>query len=202
MFRMTQGRTYHVIDLENHLGETARDGPAVAEFAANYRATMRPGARDLMLVAVGPKLLFEAKAAFPEACVKVAHGKDAADLTLIFGECVDFFADRVDRVVIASGDFLFAGLVASLRLAGVATTVVSRDGSLSRHLAPQADEVVILPEPVNKVVAIAEPAPAPPVLDLTEPAAWTDGWIRDERANRNQIRSHAKKRCARKLSRR
>jgi hypothetical protein len=144
---MTTGRTYHLIDLENHLGDTAWDEAAVGQVARNYQDLVHVGPDDLVFVAVGPQLAFAAKTAFPGAEVKVARGKDGADLALIYHEQVDWLADRFDHVVVASGDHIFAGLLASLRLAGVATTLVGREHSISRHSRCQADIVLTLPEP-------------------------------------------------------
>jgi hypothetical protein len=139
-------RTYHLIDLENHLGGTAWDAAAVDQVARDYEDALHPESDDLMVVVVSPKLGFAAKDAFPHAQLKVARGKDAADLELIYHEPVDWLAARFDRVVIASGDFIFTGLAVSLRLAGVHTTVVARRDSASRFLLTEVDDVVWLPD--------------------------------------------------------
>ncbi|HVV38346.1 MAG TPA: NYN domain-containing protein [Acidimicrobiales bacterium] len=157
---MRNGRSYHLIDLENQLGDTAWDEAAVELIAQQYHDLVVPGPDDLVFVAVNRSLAFAAKSAFPGAEVKVARGKDGADLALIFHERVDWLAERFDRVVVASGDHIFAGLLASLRLAGVETTLVGREQAISRYSRAQADTVLTLPEPQS-------------VLDLRD-----DGWQR------------------------
>jgi uncharacterized LabA/DUF88 family protein len=59
------------------------------------------------------------------------HGADRALLEVIHRECLE---ERFDRIVIGSGDGIFALAAARLQACGCSVTVVSRRSGLSRHL--------------------------------------------------------------------
>ncbi|MCU0259312.1 MAG: NYN domain-containing protein, partial [Solirubrobacteraceae bacterium] len=99
--------------------------------------------------------------AWPAGRRLVRSGADGADLALldvIHGEAL---ADRFDRVVIASGDGIFAPACAELDAAGCRVLVVSRPGALSRRLAAVAPELALIDDP-------AAPPP-PPMSDRPRP---------------------------------
>jgi hypothetical protein len=83
-------------------------------------------------------------------CV-AGHGHDGADLVLL-EELTDRVPQRYDRVVLASGDGIFADAVAGLVARGVHVTVVAHQVALSGRLAEAASVVVPL-SPAPSVAA-------------------------------------------------
>lgn len=138
------GRALHVVDLENLAGGSSAPPASVTAAVAAYERAVgfRPG--DHRVVACGPSLGFTAKAAWPGALVKVARGLDGADRLLLAEADPRFVECHYDRVVVASGDHIFAELVARLRLRRVGVCVVARRESLSRRLAAVAPALCYL----------------------------------------------------------
>lgn len=128
------GRTLHLIDVENLSGGRAAGPKAVAPALADYRRTIDVGADDHVVLGSGPLLAVAAGRSWPGARLVVGRGVDGADRALLRAADPAFLAARFDRVVVASGDHAFAGLVSELRARGVAVVVVSRPGSLSADL--------------------------------------------------------------------
>lgn len=128
------GRTLHVLDVENLVGGTGADLPVAPVFDA-YRATVRIGADDHVLLGTGPTMALEASLAWPGALLRVGRGLDGADRALLAETDPGFVAAHYDRVVIGSGDHAFAPLVSRLRALSVAVCVITRDEmSLSADL--------------------------------------------------------------------
>ena len=121
------GRTLHVIDIENLAGGSAAGPCAVREAVAAYRRTVdvRPG--DHVVIGSGRTMAFDAKAAWPAACLRVGRGVDGADVALLQELDSDYVRSHYDRVVIGSGDHAFVPLVTTLRSQRVAVLVVGRD---------------------------------------------------------------------------
>jgi len=71
----------------------------------------------------------------------VRSGPDGADLALVEIVEMEDVAVRFDRIVIASGDGIFAHPAAQLQASGVAVTVVSRPDALSRQLKLAARDI-------------------------------------------------------------
>lgn len=125
---MTGVRSLALTDIENLLG----DDPRLAS-AAGVRATLatfveRAELRhdDLIVVACNPALALLVHDALPQGLLRCRRGDNGADLALL-GELEDVarIADRFDRVVIGSGDGIFAEAIQRLNHAGVATAVVA-----------------------------------------------------------------------------
>jgi hypothetical protein len=132
------GRTLHVIDVENLVGGTAAGTAAVRPALVNYRGSVVVRADDHVLLGSGPTLAMAAGLAWPGAQLKLGHGIDGADNALLGALDPDYVAKHYDRVVLASGDHAFAGLVSALRARCVAVLVVTRDReSLSIDLRRQ-----------------------------------------------------------------
>lgn len=64
----------------------------------------------------------------------VRSGENGADLALLQVLEQESVAERYDRVVLGSGDGIFAYAAAGLQAVGVDVTVVSRSDALSRRL--------------------------------------------------------------------
>ena len=80
-------------------------------------------------------------------------GKDGADLALADVALHESIASRFARVVICSGDGLFAVVARYLLLRGVAVCVVAIPGSLSQSLRRVVADVHLIPAPVIGRVA-------------------------------------------------
>jgi hypothetical protein len=132
-----RGRALLVIDLENALG---CDPDHVADWAwsiaaAEVLAAAGASPGDLVVVAVSPRRAFQARAALPGALLRCRRGVDGADLALIDELAdIDWIADRFDRVVIASGDHIFAHHAARIAAAGIRVDHVAHSGRCSASL--------------------------------------------------------------------
>ena len=73
-------------------------------------------------------------------------GKDGAD-TALLDEIHATEHGRFDRIIIGSGDGIFADTINELAESGVHITVISRQRSLSHHLTDSAADLVILDDP-------------------------------------------------------
>jgi hypothetical protein len=130
---LPKGRTLHLVDVENLLGDPCSSAAAVGEVLARYRRRhLRSG--DQVVIAANPHLGVKAKLAWPEALVRWRRGPDGADKALLAEAEPADIARRFDRLVVASGDHIFEPLLKEVRALGVAVLVVHRPGSLSKHL--------------------------------------------------------------------
>lgn len=71
---------------------------------------------------------------WPAARWKWRSGRDGADLALLDELDVDWISQRFTRLVLGTGDGIFAGVVSQLGLSGTKVEVVSRRRALSRRL--------------------------------------------------------------------
>lgn len=140
------GRTLHLIDIENVAGGSRASTAAVAEAVADYRCALAVRAGDHVVIASGRGLLIAAGLAWPGARLLLASGLDGADLALLeAARPLRAVVDSYDRVVIGSGDGIFAALAADLRRAGLVVVVVSRPVALAIDLRDRASLVRRLP---------------------------------------------------------
>ena len=151
------GRALHLVDLENVLGDPWATGPAVVDA---YEAVLDAGDHrtgDIVVVAVNP-WMFDSLAYAPHTSCEllVGRGHDGCDLQLLGWESPEWIVQRFDRLAVASGDGIFAGLVDEVRDAGRAVDVVYGRGGVSRRL--QRDDVRLLPVPMPV------PVPLPPLV--------------------------------------
>ena len=126
----------HLIDAEN-LGRGPRVAVAdAAHIQRAYDAVAPHGVIDQLVVATSHHAAKSYWFAWPCAARRlVRSGPDGADLELLAVLANEDVAARFDRVVIGSGDGIFAIGAAELQAAGCAVTVVTRSGALSRQLA-------------------------------------------------------------------
>ncbi len=129
------GRTLHLVDLENLMGGPKHDVELINEAVLRYRAAAHVETSDHVVMAVNPALALAAGLAWPSARLIPGRGVDGADLALL-SQVIDrhWIASRYDRVVIGSGDGIFAPVIADFRALGIATGVVTQQCRLSRHL--------------------------------------------------------------------
>ena len=131
-----EGRTLHLLDLENLCGgpnQVPTEKYAVAHFYG-IEAGIAPD--DHVVVGANPGSLIHCFDIFPGSLRVGRHGPDGADAALLDElRDIDWVARRYDRVIIGSGDHCFAPSTKALRSMGVLVGVVAREGSVSRSLA-------------------------------------------------------------------
>lgn len=146
-------RAIHLVDPENLLGGTDFTERDVAVVAASYRQIAGIGADDLVVVASSHYTALRVWFGWGEARRLVRSGPDGADLALLQVVKHEDVAVRFQRVVIGSGDGIFAFVAAGLQRDGVGVTVVSQRGLLSRQLRLAARDVRFLPPVTGPAVA-------------------------------------------------
>lgn len=144
-YKAARGRTLHLVDIENLLGQPSNWTPeAVITSFWQYVLTAGWQVGDSLVVASNPKVMkllaFEL-IGFPHRSL-CEWGPDAADDLLIAAVPNDI-VDQFDRVVVGSGDHAFSPLVADLR-GLIPTLVVVGEGQISWQLYRAAQEVVLL----------------------------------------------------------
>ena len=138
---LPDGRTLHLLDLENLAGGSAATSDDVDAAVSAYEAVVPFVPGDHRVVACGKGLVYPVKDRWAGALVKYARGIDGADRLLLTEAEPEYVAAHYDRVVVASGDHVFSGLVAELDRRGVDVCVVSRRSSLARRLSAVAPVV-------------------------------------------------------------
>lgn len=149
------GRVLHLIDLENLVGSADFSGEEAARVHRGYVQVAPSGAVDQMVLATSHHAAARAWFGWPATVRRlVRSGQNGADLALLHVLACESVATRFDRVVIGSGDGIFAYEAARLQAAGVAVTVVSICGALSRQLEFAVRDVRYL-EPIKVAPVIA-----------------------------------------------
>lgn len=139
------GRELHLIDVENLLGTPRFTSSAVQALRETYEplADTAPTAQQVIATSTDHNIV-DAALGWVGARSVFRRGKDGADLALL--EAGGYKPERrFRRVVIASGDHVFAHYAAQLQRGGVHVTVVVRPGSLSRELKFAVRDVRFLP---------------------------------------------------------
>jgi len=140
-------RTLHLVDADNLLGDpSTTDAAFIRTVFDAYRAAAGLAAGDHVVVATGRNgwHVLEVELAWPRALHRRRSGADGADQELL-----DLFdwavaADRHGRIVVGSGDGMFAPAVERSIAAGLEVGVVARPEALSRSLASAARHVHLL----------------------------------------------------------
>jgi len=129
------GRVLHLIDVENLLAGPSFSRVASAVGRVAYEAVAPCGAMNQVVIATSHHAAAEAWFAWPPSARRlVRSGPTGADSALIEVVATEQLERRFDRVVIGSGDGIFAFPAARLQAAGVVVTVVTRRECLSRAL--------------------------------------------------------------------
>jgi hypothetical protein len=127
-------RTIHLIDLENLAGTPSLTPQLVARVREAYEAIAHIADEDQVVVATAHYGALSAWFGWPDARRLVASGPDGADHQLLAVVDNEKVADRFPRVVIGSGDGIFATSAARLQEREVTVSVVSRANAVSRRL--------------------------------------------------------------------
>jgi len=142
------GRTLHLLDVENLMGGPRRGRAAPAAAVTAYCAAAEVQPFDHIIVAVNHAIAVDTGVSCPGARLLAAGGRDGADLALL-AQVADVrrTAALYDRVVVGSGDGIFADTLYALKSFGIPVGVVSVQRFLSLSLARAATFVRFLPEP-------------------------------------------------------
>jgi hypothetical protein len=163
-------RGLHLVDLENLLADPWARGPAVGHAFDEYleRARFRPG--DLVFVAGNPWLMVELTWSHGVDCHRfAARGPQGADLKLLEAAPLAWVARRFERLVVGSGDGVFADRLAAASESGLSVRIVSRPEALSARLAR-------LDFPIEWFVGERQPASRRPTSARRPIDASTSGW--------------------------
>jgi len=133
-------RGLHLVDLENLLGDPWARGPSVGRAFDEYLdcAAFRRG--DLVFVAGNPWLMVELEWSRLDSSSRVdchrfaARGPQGADLKLLEASPLAWVARRFERLVVGSGDGVFADRLVAAHASGLSVQIVSRRDSLSSRL--------------------------------------------------------------------
>jgi hypothetical protein len=143
-----KGRALHLVDVENLMRGPRQPVAEMSESASGYRHLAPVNGGDHVIVAVNPSLAVDASRVWPGARLLVGFGPHGADLQLLAVVAnPEWIAARFDRVVVGSGDGIFAPAVVELRRLGIAVGVISQYDRLSRHLRRSATFVRLLRSP-------------------------------------------------------
>lgn len=142
-------RELHLLDIENLLGGshfTARDVAQFREFYISHNAVAADA--HIVIATSSQEGIIEAALGWPGARALFQLGHDGADLALLAVIEDEHVAERFDRVVIASGDGIFANSAESLYTEGLDVAVFARALSVSTHFE-HAAEIVHLFSPID-----------------------------------------------------
>jgi hypothetical protein len=126
-------RTLHLVDLENLLGDRRKEEVAL-DGLRRYLALARWEEGDQVLVAAHREIIRQVGFASPVPCsLHATEGDDAADLMLLAHAPAELVIRRYSRLVVGSGDGIFAERAVAARAGGVGVAVIARaDGCSTR----------------------------------------------------------------------
>lgn len=137
---MRSNRSLHLIDLENLCASGLPAEDLIEKVWHTYRYGVPNSPEDQYIV--GSSHLFAARAWFvlPAQGIqrRARSGKNGGELAILAEVDLDHVASRFDRLVIASGDGIFAGTAKTAREYGLHVHQVSGLGACSRALAATA----------------------------------------------------------------
>ena len=134
-----EGRTLHLLDLENLCGGPDQIPAEKYTVADLYRTQAGIARDDHVVVGANPRSLIHCFDIFPGSRLVGRLGPDGADSALLdVLRDIDRVAQRYDRVIVGSGDHCFAPSTTALRARGILVGVVAREGSVSRSLVVSA----------------------------------------------------------------
>jgi hypothetical protein len=137
-------RTIHFVDIENIAQGPVLTKERVARAREVYFGSglFHPG--DLIFLACSKANAIAVKLGWPEGCLRAKSGRDGADFELLKAMQDERIPERFSKVVVASGDGIFAGSVERLRGHGVDVTVISPPQGLSTRLKFAASRSVLI----------------------------------------------------------
>ena len=129
-------RSLHLVDLENLVGDPRAVAPRVVlDTFTQYLSVAGWQAGDHVIVASNPGLIRKVMFDLPVPHnLHTARGPDGADLMLLAHAPPELVARCYSRLVIGSGDHIFAARAHAARRLGVQVLVVARFGGCSSRL--------------------------------------------------------------------
>ena len=132
-----------IVDIENIVGGQVATEAEAAEARAMVLRAVDVGNGDHVVLGAAPGNALVAYLGWGGAPrLVVGSGPDGADLALLDVLYNEHIEDRFGRVVIVSGDGIFAAAAARLGASGVHVTVVAHSRGLSKRLKIAAGSVV------------------------------------------------------------
>lgn len=141
-------RRLHLVDVENLIGSRRPDAIEVAACSWRYAELVKPAGMDQCVVACNRGAVADVGYNWPGVRYLWRSERNGADLALREVLLEENVAGRFGRVVLGSGDALFAEHVSRLGHDGVHVTVVANRWSLSRRLELAAAAVVYFDGPL------------------------------------------------------
>jgi hypothetical protein len=128
-------RTLHLVDLENLCGDPRADAPWALATFDEFLAVAGWQPDDHVIIATNPWLMAKIAFDLPSATSRHAvHGRDGADTMLLSLAPPELVVKRYGRLVIGSGDDIFATRARTVSERGVPVDVVARADGCSTRL--------------------------------------------------------------------
>ena len=141
----TANRELHLIDIENELGTGQVKAADIARFRTFYlKANNVPVDAHIVVASSSSQNLIESAFGWPGARTVWLPGHDGADRALLEIAYEENVEKRYDKVVIASGDHIFAEAAETLQNLGVKVKIFSRAVFISAILRTTCNEVVLV----------------------------------------------------------
>jgi hypothetical protein len=130
-----RSRTVHLVDIENLVGGSHVAETLVHSVSEHYARVAGVAADDLVIAACSHETFpYVAWAWEGHPRMLVRSGEDGADLALLTALEEERLVERFTRVVVGSGDGIFAEPLSLVQHRGIAVTVVGRRRSMSSRL--------------------------------------------------------------------
>lgn len=140
----TANRELHLIDIENELGTGQVKATDIARFRTYYlKANNVPADAHIVVASSSSQNLLESAFGWPGARTVWFPGHDGADRALLEIAYEENVEKRYDKVVIASGDHIFAEAADALQNLGVKVKVFARAVFISVLLQSTCHEVLL-----------------------------------------------------------
>lgn len=146
-------RTAYLLDIDNLAGSGQATQPDVLAVVKAFEQECRPGVNDQVYCAATAMAAFHLKALRPGYTVLVGRGQDGTDRRLLDLAEPNHMAKRFQRVVVGSGDGIFAPLVSALRARGLKVSVLKGRGHIAHQLYRAVGTVKVTQ--ANPVVSLA-----------------------------------------------
>jgi hypothetical protein len=151
---ITADRSLHLVDLENLVGDPFAPGPVALETFERYLAVAGWVRGDHLIVASNPAMMGKVVFDLPVACnMHAACGRDGADLKLLSLAPAALVARRYARLVVGSGDGIFAQRAQAVLELGASVLVVARADGCSGRLRRFEHRLLDAPVAVEHVLA-------------------------------------------------
>lgn len=137
-----------VVDIENVVGGAVMRPEQAAWAHYTIQAAVSLSEREQVVIGTSHVGVLATGIGWRGPRIVVRSGVDGADLALLDVLTEERIEERFDDLVLASGDGIFADVVASLGASGVNVTVVARSDRCSNRLRLAARDVVCLEERV------------------------------------------------------